>query len=94
MTAVKYVTHPHLRPQPRRDGRHGHPTINAAQDQWENDVHGEFFTKDQVVLGNRDNSRGIYWSNLWSHPRPRFAWVHSDYLQDSLFWDKVTPVVS
>src|SRR5207302_636748 len=41
-----------------------HPTVSAAQDQWENDVYGRFFTKDQAVLHDPDNSRGIYWSNL------------------------------
>ncbi len=111
-----------------------HPTINAAQDQWENDVYGRFFTKDRGVLRDSDNSQGIYWSNLWyfrdivanaivsyqsdvspgssfvwttgrgareiyenyelKHPRPRLAWVHSDYLQDPLFWGKVGPIVA
>lgn len=110
-----------------------HPTVSAAQDQWENDVYGRFFTKDQVVLRDPDNSRGIYWSNLWylrdivaneivsytsdvasghpflwkaaqrpreicenhelTHPRARLAWVHSDYLQDKLFWAKVGLVI-
>jgi pimeloyl-ACP methyl ester carboxylesterase len=43
-----------------------HPTINAAQDQWENDVYGPFFTDDIAALRDPANSRGvIYWSNLW-----------------------------
>ncbi len=111
-----------------------HPTINAAQDQWENDVYGRFFTNDPAVLQHADNSLGIYWSNLWyfrdivaneivsyrsdvspgpsfdwtkataprqiceNHPLPnprwRFAWVHSDYLQDPGFWEKVRPIVA
>ena len=110
-----------------------HPTISAAQDQWENDVYGEYFTKDQTVMRDPDNSRGIYWTNLWylrdivaneivsfqsdvlpgqsfdwtaatrpreicrnhllPHSRPRFAWVHSDYLADPLFWDNVGAIV-
>ena len=109
-----------------------HPTINAAQDQWENDVYGRFFTDNRAVLGHADNSQGIYWQNLWyfrdivangivsyksdvplgssftwtrvereicddtqlERPRWRFAWVHSDYLQDPMFWERVLPVVA
>lgn len=109
-----------------------HPTVNAAQDQWQNDVYGRFFTNNRAVLGHADNSQGIYWLNLWyfrdivangivsyksdvplgssfrwtrvereicddnqlEHPGWRFAWVHSDYLQDPLFWGNVLPVVA
>ena len=110
------------------------PTINATQDQFENDVYGRFFSDNPAVLANLDNRQGIYWSNLWyfrdivaneivsyasdvapgqsftwqsgaparpicanyqlPHNRPRFAWVHSDYLSDPLFWDKVAPVLA
>lgn len=41
------------------------PTINAAQDQWENDVYGRFFTDNINALKQPDNSGGIYWCNLW-----------------------------
>jgi len=111
------------------------PTINAAQDQWQNDVYGRFFTQDPSTLQRADNASGIYWSNLWyfrdivaneivsyeadvqagsasfawspsqpprlicanselPHKRGRFAWVHSDYLSDPLFWQGVGPVIT
>jgi hypothetical protein len=109
------------------------PSINAAQDQWENDVYGRFFTDSISTLSLSDNRDGIYWSNVWylrdivanaivsyrsdvpagaqsfewtsasrqictnyevPHERPRFAWVHSDYLNDPLFWEKAAPVVA
>ncbi|HYK52228.1 MAG TPA: hypothetical protein VEV38_01695 [Candidatus Eremiobacteraceae bacterium] len=41
------------------------PTINAAQDQWENDVYGRFFTDNIKALAQPDNTGGIYWTNLW-----------------------------
>src|SRR5580704_1175931 len=103
------------------------PTLNAAQDQWENDVYGRFFTDDPEELKKPPADAGIYWSNHWyfhdivanaivsyqsdvavgttfrwsqnalatrlicndfelPHDRPRFTWVHSDYLADPLFW--------
>jgi hypothetical protein len=103
------------------------PTLNAAQDQWENDVYGRFFTDDPEELKKPPADAGIYWSNHWyfhdivanaivsyqsdvavgttfrwsqnalatrlicndfelPHDRPRFSWVHSDYLADPLFW--------
>ncbi|MEO6913506.1 MAG: hypothetical protein ABI182_05740, partial [Candidatus Baltobacteraceae bacterium] len=111
------------------------PTINAAQDQWENDVYGRFFTDDPSVLTQPDNRDGIYWNNLWyfrdivaneivsyasdvpagspflwaGSAAPRkicdnrelfhekvtpWAWVHSDYLSDTLFWDSAGPTVT
>jgi hypothetical protein len=42
-----------------------HPTLNAAQDQWENDVYGRFFSDDDRVLKKPDNADGVYWSNYW-----------------------------
>jgi hypothetical protein len=106
------------------------PTINAAQDQWGNDVYGRFFTADSHVLNQPTNAAGIYWSNYWyfrdivaneivsyqsdvnvgtfawtrntrpicnnvllPHERPRLAWVHSDYLADTLFWATAGPVL-
>lgn len=41
------------------------PTINAGQDQWENDVYGRFFTDKVSVLKAQTNTGGIYWSNYW-----------------------------
>ena len=38
------------------------PTINATQDQFENDVYGRFFSDNPAVLANLDNRQGIYWS--------------------------------
>lgn len=29
-----------------------------------------------------------------AHDTPRFAWVHSDYLNDPLFWEKVAPIIT
>lgn len=108
------------------------PTQSAAQDQWQNDVYGRFFTRDAGTLDRPDNVAGTYWSNLWyfhdivanairsyesavepgasfawtdgqprkicenhrlEHPRPFYAWVHSDYLNDPLFWQRVAPVI-
>jgi hypothetical protein len=108
------------------------PTLNAAQDQWENDVYGQYFTDQMSALQEPDNSDGIYWLNCWyfrdivaneivsytsdsavggnfkwstsprricddfmlQHDKPRFAWVHSDYLADPLFWGKAGPVLT
>ena len=107
------------------------PSLNAAQDQWANDVYGRFFTKDLTALNGSTNANGIYWSNHWyfrdvvsnaivsyqsdcgvgdfrfgsspraicenhqiPHKRFLFAWVHSDYLADPLFWQHVGPVVT
>ena len=106
--------------------------MNAAQDQWENDVYGRWFTDNLSTLKEDDNSKGIYWSNLWyfqdivaneivsycsdvnvgpsftwnlTLPRaicknhllqsnkPPSAWVHSDYLNDPLFWELAADVV-
>ena len=107
------------------------PTISAAQDQWKNDVYGRFFTRDFSTLREPDNTKGIFWSNIWylrdivanaivsyasdvkvgtsfrwqdspreicqnyelPHERPRFAWIHSDYLNDPMFWEKVALVI-
>jgi len=41
------------------------PTLNAAQDQWENDVYGRYFTDQADTLNNLTNASGIYWSNYW-----------------------------
>jgi hypothetical protein len=112
-----------------------HPTLNAAQDQWENDVYGSFFTDDPDELRKPATDAGIYWSNYWyfrdivanaiasyesdvavgtnfqwqqqtratrpisrnfelPHKRWRFAWVHSDYLADPLFWANAGPVLT
>lgn len=111
------------------------PTVSAAQQSWQNDVYGCFFTLDRAVLAARDNTHGIYWSNHWyehdvvanaivsyesdvrpsasfsawraasgphpicadnpiPHQRPRYAFVHSDYLGDPLFWNFVGPVLT
>lgn len=107
------------------------PNLNAAQDQWQGDVYGRFFTKELTALDAPTNADGIYWSNLWyfrdvvsnaivsyqsdcnvgsfqfvsarraicqdyqlPHKRFLFAWVHSDYLGDPLFWERVGPVLT
>lgn len=41
------------------------PTVSAAQQQWQNDVYGRFFTCEPAVLAEPDNTHGIYWSNHW-----------------------------
>ena len=41
------------------------PTLNAAQDQWENDVYGKYFTNQRLTLNSPTNAAGIYWSNYW-----------------------------
>jgi hypothetical protein len=41
------------------------PSVSAAQQQWQNDAYGRFFTRDEATLGNADNTHGIYWSNHW-----------------------------
>lgn len=41
------------------------PSLNAAQDQWGNDVYGGFFTKELTALNGSTNAEGIYWSNHW-----------------------------
>src|SRR5947209_4023945 len=41
------------------------PTVSAAQQQWQNDAYGRFFTLERSTLDNHDNSDGIYWENLW-----------------------------
>jgi hypothetical protein len=41
------------------------PSLNAAQDQWEGDVYGRFFTNNPSALGGNLNGQGIYWSNHW-----------------------------
>jgi hypothetical protein len=111
------------------------PTVSAAQQQWQNDVYGRFFTLQRRTLRERDNAKGIYWSNHWyfrdvvatrivsyrsdvhpgeefhawstkpprpSHPicrnfrlpntKPKYAFVHGDYLSDPLFWRNVGPI--
>lgn len=108
------------------------PTLNAAQDQWGNDVYGRYFTDDLAALALPTNAEGIYWSNYWyehdivsneiksyrssvdvgddfvygtsarsichneriPHPKPWYAWVHSDYLSDEHFWVKVGPILT
>src|SRR5262249_29108268 len=42
-----------------------HPSLNAAQDQWQDDVYGRFFTKELTALNGSTNAEGIYWSNHW-----------------------------
>ncbi|HYL26712.1 MAG TPA: hypothetical protein VEW74_02695 [Candidatus Nitrosotalea sp.] len=106
------------------------PTLNAAQDQWADDVYGRFFTDKSKVLDDPNNDAGIYWSNYWyfrdivaneiksyqskvqigtfnwsgktckicqnfllPNNRGRLAWVHSDYLADTLFWMSAGPVL-
>jgi hypothetical protein len=112
-----------------------HPTVSAAQDQWANDIYGQYFSDFVGVLSARDNKSGIYWSNHFydrdivaneivsyasdvavaaspstfiaapgSHPicqnydipssKPFYAWVHSDYLSDPLFWSRVGWVIT
>jgi hypothetical protein len=107
------------------------PNLNAAQDQWQDDVYGRFFTSALTALDTPTNADGIYWSNLWyfrdvvsnaivsyqsdcnvgsfqfvsarraicqdyqlPHKRFLFAWVHSDYLGDPLFWQRAGPVLT
>ncbi len=41
------------------------PTVSAAQQQWQNDAYGRFFTRDPGVLANDDNTCGIFWANHW-----------------------------
>ena len=41
------------------------PTISAAQQQWENDVYGKYFTLHPETLHQPDNRDGIFWSNHW-----------------------------
>ena len=41
------------------------PTVSAAQQQWQNDAYGRFFTLDPATLDEDDNSLGIFWGNLW-----------------------------
>jgi hypothetical protein len=41
------------------------PTLSAAQQQWENDVYGQYFTLDRATLAQPDNHKGIFWSNHW-----------------------------
>lgn len=51
-----------------------------------------------VAIGNsfmwRNSPRVICENYNLPHDRPRFAWVHSDYLNDPLFWEKVAPIIS
>jgi hypothetical protein len=109
------------------------PTISAAQQQWQNDTYGRFFTNHRSALAEPDNTRGIFWSNNWyvhdivaneivtyksdvepgesfaswtaakheheicennliAHPKPFWAFVHSDYIGDPLFWQNAGPV--
>jgi hypothetical protein len=41
------------------------PTVSAAQQQWQNDAYGRFFTLDPSTLAHPDNTHGIFWGNLW-----------------------------
>lgn len=41
------------------------PTVSVSPDHWRDDVNGKLFTKNPLVLRDRDNSRGIYWANFW-----------------------------
>ncbi|HEV2737139.1 MAG TPA: hypothetical protein VGU66_01040 [Candidatus Elarobacter sp.] len=109
------------------------PTVSAAQQQWQNDAYGRFFTDHRSVLAEPDNQHGIFWSNHWyfhdivaneivsyksdvdpgesfaswtaathdhaicennpiAHPKPFWAFVHSDYIGDPLFWKNAGPV--
>jgi hypothetical protein len=109
------------------------PTVSAAQQQWQNDSYGRFFTDHRSTLADPDNRQGIFWSNHWylhdivaneivtyksdveagesfaswtaakheheicennliAHPKPFWAFVHSDYIGDSLFWQNAGPV--
>ncbi|HEY0381436.1 MAG TPA: hypothetical protein VGC72_04500 [Candidatus Elarobacter sp.] len=109
------------------------PTVSAAQQQWQNDSYGRFFTDHRSTLADPDNKNGIFWSNHWyshdivaneivtyksdveagesfaswtaakheheicennliAHPKPFWAFVHSDYIGDSLFWKNAGPV--
>ena len=69
------------------------PTVSAAQQQWQNDAYGRFFTLERDTLNHPDNSNGIYWENLWyfhdivanqivsykSDARPgSFAWANAE----------------
>jgi hypothetical protein len=40
-------------------------TLSAAQQQWQNDVYGQYFTLDRNTLAAPDNANGIFWSNHW-----------------------------
>jgi len=41
------------------------PTVSAAQQQWQNDAYGRFFTLDDGTLTYPDNTHGIFWGNHW-----------------------------
>ena len=41
------------------------PTVSAAQQQWQNDTYGRFFTDRRATLAAPDNTHGIFWSNHW-----------------------------
>ena len=41
------------------------PTVSAAQQQWQNDAYGRFFTLERSTLEHPFNDRGIFWSNHW-----------------------------
>jgi pimeloyl-ACP methyl ester carboxylesterase len=109
------------------------PTVSAAQQQWQNDAYGRFFTDHRTTLAQPNNEQGVFWSNHWyfhdivsneivsyksdvepgesfaswmaaphehaicennriAHPKPFWAFVHSDYIGDPLFWKNVGPV--
>jgi hypothetical protein len=41
------------------------PTVSAAQQQFQNDVYGKYFTLERTRLAEPDNANGIYWANYW-----------------------------
>jgi hypothetical protein len=59
------------------------PTVNAACDQFENDVYGSLFTNTSAVLSQPTNVNGIYWLNLW-YDRDVVANEISTYTSDVL----------
>ncbi|HEY4442513.1 MAG TPA: hypothetical protein VGN14_18810 [Candidatus Elarobacter sp.] len=46
------------------------PTVSAAQQSFQNDVYGKYFTLDRDVLSQADNTAGIYWANYWYERDP------------------------
>jgi hypothetical protein len=66
------------------------PTVSAAQQQWQNDVYGRYFTLDRATLAQKDNRNGIFWSNHWYFRDPvanRIVSFESDITAGAAFSD-------